>query len=156
MHAGDAEKAAAMPVLLQLVGDSPHDIRLQAIAALGLSKTAAAKAIPALAALAKDPDPSVRQRALLVLRKMGPNARKGALPGLTAALEDKDITVRLPALLLLGQLGAMNAKTATTVLMEALQSPQAQIRMEAAPIVAHHGLPGKRRPPSARPPLERP
>jgi hypothetical protein len=86
--------AVILPVVLGRLNDPDRDIVVQAIASLEWTKVAPERAIPALAATAKHPDPYVRRWCAGALGQYGEASAK---PALTALLDDSDSSVRLAA-----------------------------------------------------------
>jgi HEAT repeat protein len=67
------------------------------------------------------PDPSIREKAVNVLGRMGPAAAP-AVPSLVKLLQDPDISIRKAAARTLGQIGPA-AKDAVPALMQTLLEP---------------------------------
>jgi cyclophilin family peptidyl-prolyl cis-trans isomerase/HEAT repeat protein len=74
------------------------------------ASTFAPASTPDLEALALDPEPAIRRRAVLAIGRVGMNE---GLPALTSALEDPDADVRAAAAFALGLLGATDPSDAT-------------------------------------------
>jgi len=82
-----------------------------------------AAAVPALVTALRDPEPSVRLKAVEVLGRMGDDAQ-GAVPDLIRLLDDSDADVRKAATRTLGRIGPA-AQSAVPALMQKLfESPQ--------------------------------
>jgi HEAT repeat protein len=131
---GTAASLAA-PDLAQMLTDNNEEIANQAALALAEIGPAAVKELvkaakpPALA--------SVRQRALLALSKMGPDAKE-ALSTLREALQDRHTPCRSLAAIALGELGA-DAKAAIPELSKALGDNDEGVRKQAAIALANIG-----------------
>lgn len=92
-------------------------------------------AIPGLVELLKDPQVELRQRSVLALGQIGPEAR-AALPSLIAALSDRDATVRVGAAQIMQTLGSQ-ANEATSALIANLQARNSEVRATAAAALGH-------------------
>ena len=77
------------------------------------------EAVPALVNALSDPNPIVRQRAIKIIARIGPDANT-AVPALVERLRDSDKNVRIAAARALGQIGP-DGKDAIPALMQALQ-----------------------------------
>jgi cyclophilin family peptidyl-prolyl cis-trans isomerase/HEAT repeat protein len=83
--------------------------------------------VPALDALALDPDPTLRRRAVLAIGRVG---SPEAVPLLTGALQDPDEDVRATAAFALGLVGS-DARTALPALLGVLTDPSPLLRGRA-------------------------
>lgn len=99
-------------------------------------------AVPALAAVLKDPEPRVRRAAASTLWGLG--TRMGpAVPGLADTLRDADTDVRLAAVMALESAGP-HAAAAVPALVQALKDADANVRLYACKALGAAG-------PAARP-----
>jgi HEAT repeat protein len=92
-------------------------------------------AIPSLAGLLEDPQGEIRQRAVLALGQIGPEAR-AALHPLIAALSDRNDAVRIGAAQIMQALGPQ-ARDAIPALIANLQARHPEVRATAAAALGH-------------------
>lgn len=92
---------AAVPLLVEAVGDADPQTRIYALWALGLIGDSSA--LPALRAALADPDPGLRKTAAFALGEVGDPAALGALEGM---LDDRVADVRWNAALAVARLGS--------------------------------------------------
>lgn len=117
----DAQVAAALE---RALADAEHEVRLQALAAFGRMEVARAKrAITALLARLDDDNATVRQRAAVVLGRLG--ERRAAI-SLIGRLGDGSREVRAAALEALGRLGDERAAAAILRLLRTEQPAEVQ------------------------------
>ena len=116
--------------------DIPRAVKLRCGAArcLGMLGPEAASAAPQLAHALRDPEPAVRNDAVLALGQLG----KAAVPHLTLALQEQDPHVRQAAALFLGRIGP-EAAPAVPGLALALQDKEASVRVAAVIALSHIG-----------------
>ncbi len=103
--------------------------RLQAIDQIGLRGEKAVKALPALAALLKDPSPAVRAHAVKSLGEIGPKA-KPAVPALAELISDKDDAVRRHAVEALRSIRPGPA-VGIPLFIKIMEDPDPTVRMRA-------------------------
>lgn len=137
---GGAGSAAAQEALVQ-VGESPalsSELRMNAVAALGLSDEPEESSAAALQRLASDPNADVRSTAVLALGNTALAQRRHGQTGEAAAAVD-DLLARLSAaqtedeqLLYLQALGNTGDPRALPALQAALRVPSVEVRKAAA------------------------
>lgn len=93
----DAVRTASL-VVVEPVPKSEQELAAEALGRIG------PPAVPMLREALRSTDDEVRRQALIVLLKMGPDARE-AVPDLVALLEDGDEDIRRMAAKALGQIG---------------------------------------------------
>ena len=129
---GLADKAA-IPALIELLGDKDHDVRSQALYAMRHMRpmgSVAKEAVPVLTELLRAGDLDARSDAALVLETIGPVA-KTSIPALTELRRDNDSRVRSHAAYALGTIGPTD-KTAISALIELLGDKDSTVRGSAA------------------------
>lgn len=119
---------AAVPALVEALGDPAAPIRKAAAAALG--SIGAPAAVPALTKTLRDADAKVRWQAAEALGQIGPKA-SAAVPELVKVLQGKDVSIRSVAADALGAIG-WDARAAIPTLKEALKDPELGVRLTAA------------------------
>ncbi len=119
---------AAVPALVEALGDPAAPMRKAAAAALG--SIGAPAAVPALTKALRDPDAKVRWQAAEALGQIGPKA-SAAVPELVTVLQGKDVPMRSVAADALGAIG-WEARAAIPTLKEALKDPEQGVRLTAA------------------------
>jgi HEAT repeat protein len=86
----------AVPILIELTGDSDRAVRLAAIDSLGKLGASSQLALPALAKCTQDPDDAIRKACVNSLGKIQLNNRE-MIASLNAVLKDRSRDVRLTA-----------------------------------------------------------
>jgi hypothetical protein len=115
---GEIGSEAAIPSLLQHLGDTDKNVRWSATLALG--KIGSEAAIPDLLKWLDDADENVRECAALALGEIGSEA---AIPSLLQHLGDTDKNVRWSATLALGKIGS---EAAIPGLLQRMEEPCAE------------------------------
>jgi HEAT repeat protein len=126
----------AADALRRVLGDPVAAVRVAAAEAAGLIGPPAAPITPALIALLKDADETVRCRAAEALGRIGDAA---AVPALVAELADPGPAVREAAARALGAYGGA-ARAAVPSLVPLLQDPEESVRQAAGDAVGRVGL----------------
>ena len=119
---------ASIKALAKVINDPAHDVRLNAIIALG--KVGGSRAIALVAPAVKDPDQRVRTAAA---RALGLAADKAALPLLLLAAADKEVMVRSTAL---AGLAALPNRDSLLAIAHAAQDENREVRFTAGRILA--------------------
>ena len=109
---------AAVPALVDSLGDNDARIRRATVEALGAIGSNAEAAVPALVECLDDSDTNVRRAAAEALGNIGPKAEP-AVSSLVECLDDNDTNVRRAAAEALGNIG-LKAESAIPVLEKAL------------------------------------
>lgn len=123
--------AAAIPPLIEALGDSDKKVREQAVRSLQELRVVDELVMQAITPRLKDEQAAVRQSAVAVLLRCGP----AALPELTAALQDKEAVVRQQAIQVFPNLPP-DAKRILPVLTSALKDSDPYVRAEAVAALA--------------------
>jgi HEAT repeat protein len=112
--------------------------RYQALLLVGRMGPAAAKAVPDLAKLLKDPDANLRRNAVLALGQIGPGAREVA-PALVELLDPGDPSMRSNILNALRNIGGGDPKVMVPALLKALKDDQTFTRPLIFDLLAEQG-----------------
>jgi HEAT repeat protein len=131
----ETAKPAVPDLVAMLKTKTSSGSEWRAESALSAMGKGSASAVPDLIGLLKDPDPQVRDRAIMVLGNIGEPA-KSAVPSLTALLSTK--SAQLPAAEALGKMGE-SAKPAIPNFIELLRSPDKTVRLTVAKALGKMG-----------------
>jgi HEAT repeat protein len=135
-----AAACAAEPTVAELMTAlqaKDEAARVVAIDYLGMKGAKAAEAVPALAALLKDPSATVRAHAADALGKIGPAAR-GAAPALVVRVADEDPLVRRKAVMALRDIRP-GPKVTVPLLTKLLEDGDPAVRHRALTALAEGG-----------------
>jgi HEAT repeat protein len=138
LSAFEALDSDAVPELIIGLKSSNREVRITALAALGVFGAKAAPALPTITELASNPDAFVRRWALVSLSRLGPT-RTNAMPIVVAALTDSETSpqpgasahVRATAARVLGDIGPP-AQAAIPQLKKLLTDSDSDLRQESA------------------------
>ena len=114
---------AAVPALIEALGDENRNVRRAVAIALGRIGLVA---VPALIEALKDADTAIRLHAAFALGQMGPRA-EAAVPALIDALKDADTQVSWRAVEALAAIGPQ-AEAAVPAPIDELKSPNGLVR----------------------------
>jgi HEAT repeat protein len=121
----------ALPVLIELLGDSDLDVRIQAVSSLGRLGAVAQPAAPALVKGLDDPSVRLRRATVLALGAITPVSDE-TLAAIVRALADPDTAVQDNATWALRSLGGR----ALPALTRAIHGDLPQVRLAATAVIA--------------------
>jgi HEAT repeat protein len=121
----------ALPVLIDLLGDSDLDVRVQAVSSLGRLGAVAQPAAPALVRALDDPSVRLRRAAVLALGAITPVSDE-TLEAIIRSLADPDTAVQDNATWALRSLGGR----AVPALTRAMHGDLPQVRLAATAVIA--------------------
>jgi HEAT repeat protein len=121
---------AAVPAILDALGDDNTWARIHAAGAAGRMHPAPVEAVGALTENLKHADDTVRTTSARALGEIGPQAASAAA-ALAIALGDEKAHVREAAATSLGGIGAAAAEASHDALVAALRDPEENVRAEA-------------------------
>lgn len=121
----------ALPVLIDLLGDSDLDVRVQTVSSLGRLGAVAQPAAPALVKALDDRSVRLRRASVLALGAITPVSDE-TLAAIVRALADPDIAVQDNATWALRSLGGR----ALPALTHAMQGDLPQVRLAATAVIA--------------------
>ncbi len=133
--AGTETKAAAMTILVEMLGDEKWYVREAAVEVLGEMVPEAKVVAPSLVEMLEDDDSSVREAAARALGNLGPAAR-AAIPGLKRRLEDRDWLVGDEAGWALRRIGGEDQRFAATGWFSEKGRPVMRVpELESGPVI---------------------
>ncbi len=98
-------KPPTVAEMIEMLNSGDVDAQVNAAQWASSMGPKAMEAKPALLALVKHDNPSVRQGAIAALGKLGPEAAADVVPALTEALKDRELRVQLAAVNALADFG---------------------------------------------------